>query len=395
MESTIRLFGLIVGIDSYKQGTIWNLESCVDDAKKVQRWLLKDLSVPKDHVCMLLDKEAIADNIERSFSSHLIQNTKIHRGDAIVVYFSCHGSTVRSPEGPGTEVLCTYDFGQGEVVGLSDRALQTMLLDLSKAKGDNITVILDSCFSPLQSPANIRDRRNTRWAPSDKIVARDASPDRPTPSGRDDSRDVGFHRALESYTFLAACGSGEKALEAKEGGRFTSAFLETVREMPLHNMSCAGILEHVRSKMGGGQRPFAAGLNVKRPLFDRVPFIPDARYFQVDFAADSKLLRIGLGTVHGVVEGTEFSVHAHNLCGLYNPAMGSALVTHVYPTWSFAQTKASVPPTCWVQVRRWNNRGLGGLSVGVKTKRSSSLLRRPSRVSLQTTARSLLSLPKA
>ncbi|KAJ7034937.1 hypothetical protein C8F04DRAFT_904620, partial [Mycena alexandri] len=371
---TIRLFGLIVGIDSYKQGTIWNLESCVDDAKKVQRWLLKDLKVPKDHVCMLLDKEATKDNIERSFSSHLIQNTKTQRGDAMIVYFSCHGSTVRWAEGPGTEVLCTYDFGQGNVVGLLDRALQTMLLDLSKAKGDNITIILDSCFSPLQSPANIRDRRNTRWTPSDKIVSHDASPGRPTILARDDLRDVGFHRALESYTLLAACPSGEKALEGKEGGRFTSALLETVRETPLHNISCAGMLEHVRSKIGGGQRPFAAGLNVKRPLFDAVPFIPDLRYFQADFADDFKLLRIGLGTVHGVVEGTEFSVHPHNYRGSCNPVMANALVTHVYPTWSFAQAKSSVPPTCWVQIRRWNNRG--GFNAGVKAKNSSSLLRR-------------------
>ncbi|KAJ7158866.1 hypothetical protein C8R46DRAFT_403062 [Mycena filopes] len=392
MESTIRLFGLIIGIDQYKSGSIWNLESCVDDAKNVQRWLLKDLKVPKDRVCMLLDKDATKDNVERSFSSHLIENTNIQRGDAILFYFAGYGSTVRSPERhvSSTEVLCTYDFGQ-EKAGISACTLRTMLLELSRVKGDNITIILDSCFSP---PPNIRDRRNTRWTPADKeSLPRDAFVSRPTGLGRNDPRSVGFVHAVESYTLLAASGGGEKASEGKGGGRFTSALLETARETPLHNMSCTGMIKHIRTKMGGDQHPFAAGLNAKRPLFDAVPFIPDTRYIQAEFADDFKLLRIGLGAVHGVVEGTELSVHLHNYCGSCNPVMASASVIHVYPSWSFAQTKSSVPPGCWVQIRRLNNRGV--FNMELKANISSSLLRRPSRVSLQTIARSFLLLPKS
>jgi len=399
MSSTIPLFALLIGVDQYKSGALWNLESCVEDAKNVQRWLLKDLNVPKDQLCVLLDKDATKDNIERCFLNHLIQNTMIQRDDAIIIYFAGHGSTVPVPANwfhkgsvSGTaEVLCSYDSGHGGVAGISDRSFHGMLHDLSQAKGDNITVILDSCFSPLQCPANMRDRHRTRWTPSEKVLPRDLSAGLwSTASVRDYPRDVGFYNTTESHTLLAACNPGEKAMEGKEGGKFTAALLETAREMALHNVSCTGMLTHIRSKIGGGQCPFAAGLNVKRPIFDAVPFVPDGRYFQTDLAHDPKMLRIGLGAVHGVVEGTEFSLHMHNYCASCNPSIASVSVTHVYPTWSFAHLKSPIPIPpggCWAQIRRWNNRG-----GGVRSKKSVSALRRPSRASLHSLARSFLLL---
>jgi len=184
---------------------------------------------------MLLDKHATKENIEKSFLRHLVHNENIQRGDAIVIYFCGHGSTVPAPNGwfhegsvSGTaEVLCSYDFGHRGVVGISDRSLQSMLEELSNAKGDNIAVVLDSCFAPLQSPSNIRDRRHTRWTPSDKLVT---SQDLlaglwPAANKQEYPRGVGFCNTTNSaYTLLAACSPGEKAVEGKDGGKFTSAF---------------------------------------------------------------------------------------------------------------------------------------------------------------------------
>ncbi|KAJ7178594.1 hypothetical protein C8R43DRAFT_1117968 [Mycena crocata] len=111
-----RVSSLLIGVDQYKTGSIWNLESCVDDAQNVQRGLLEDLKV---HICMLLDRQATKENIETCFLTHLLQNAKIAHGDAISIYFAGHGSTIRAPidwfhsgSVAGTaEVLCTYDFG--------------------------------------------------------------------------------------------------------------------------------------------------------------------------------------------------------------------------------------------------------------------------------------------
>ncbi|KAJ7704416.1 hypothetical protein B0H17DRAFT_912885, partial [Mycena rosella] len=361
----IRVFGLVIGIDKYKSGTVWNLESCVDDAQKVQRWLQKDLKVPKDQICTLLDKHATKENIEQSFLRHLVHNEHIQRGDAIVIYFAGHGSSLPAPDGwfhkrsvGGTaEVLCSYDFGQREVVGISDRSLQSMLEELSRAKGDNIAVILDSCFAPLQSPSNIRDRRHTRWTPADKVTSQDLFAGLwPAARTQEYPRGVGFYNtANTAYTLLAACSPGEKAVEGKDGGKFTSAFLETARETPLHSASYVSLLRHIRPKVGDGQRPLFAGANAKRPIFDAVPFLPDDAYFQTDQVHDLKMLRIGLGAVHGVVEGTKFSVHVHNYRGSCNPAIAHVSVTDVYPTWSFGLPTHAVPAGCWVQIKRWNN----------------------------------------
>ncbi|KAJ7130285.1 caspase domain-containing protein [Mycena epipterygia] len=401
MEPAIRVFGLVIGIDKYKSGAVWNLESCVDDAQKVQRWLRKDLKVPKDQILMLLDKHATKENIEKCFLRHLVHNDNIQRGDAIIIYFAGHGTTVPAPDGwfhkgsiAGTaEVLCSYDFGQGGVVGISDRSLQSMLEELSKAKGDNITVILDSCFAPIQSASNVRDRRNTRWTPADKVNSQDLVAGLwPAAQTQEYPRGVGFYNTANSaYTLLAACSPGEKAVEGKDGGKFTSAFLETARETPLHSASYVSLLRHIRPKIGEGQRPLFAGINAKRPIFDAVPFLPDEAYFQTDPVRDPKMLRIGLGAVHGVVEGTEFSVHVHNYRGSCNPAIAHVSVTDVYPTWSYGYTSHSVPSGCWAQIKRWNNRG-GFL---LRSEKSFSLLRRPSRISLHSLARSLFHRPKS
>ncbi|KAJ6625101.1 hypothetical protein B0H10DRAFT_655056 [Mycena sp. CBHHK59/15] len=396
MEPDIRVFGLIIGIDKYKAGAVWNLNSCVDDAEKVRCWLRKDLGVPKEQICMLLDGLATKENIEKSFLHHLVHNDDIKRGDAIIIYFAGHGSTVPTPPGwfhtgsiAGTaEVLCSYDFGQRGVVGISDRSLHSMLEELSAVKGDNIVVILDTCFAPLQSPSNIRDRRNTRWTPSHKVSSNDLSAGLwPAARAREYPRDVGFCNTSNSaYTLLVACSPGEKAVEGKDGGKFTSAFLETARETPLHCASYMSILGHIRPKIGEGQRPLVAGLDAKRTIFDAVPFVPDQRYIQTDSVQDPKMIRIDLGAVHGVVKGTEFSVHNHNYCGSRNPPIANVSVTHVYPTWSFGHISHSVPSGCWAQIRRWNNRE----NFRFGSKRSLSMLRRPSRASLHSVARSIL-----
>ncbi|KAF7374967.1 hypothetical protein MSAN_00382800 [Mycena sanguinolenta] len=398
MPSSIPLFGLLIGIDQYKSGALWNLESCVEDAKNVHRWLLKDLQVPKEQLCMLLDKDATKDSIERCFSNHLILNPKISHGDAIIIFFAVHGSTIPAPANwfhkgsvAGTaEVLCSYDFGHGGVAGISDRSLHAMLADLCEAKGDNITLVLDSCFSPVQSPANMRDRHRTRWTPSEKLSPHDLLTGLwSTASVRNYPRDVGFYHTTEDYTLLAACSPGEKAVEGKEGGRFTAALLETAREISLHNVSCTGVLKHIRSKIGGSQSPFAAGLNAKRPLFDALPFLPDGRYFQTEPTPDSKMLRIGVGAAHGVVEGTEFSIHLHNYCGSCNPPIASvSVIGQVHPTWCFARIDAPIPAGSWAQIRRWKSRE----KFGLRSRNSLSVLRRPS---LQSLTRSFMLLSNA
>ncbi|KAG6831837.1 hypothetical protein H0H87_003756 [Tephrocybe sp. NHM501043] len=370
-----RLFALIIGIDRYQSGSIWNLSSCVEDAKRIRRFLIDALKVPRDQISLLLDHRATKKAIEDAFMAHLVNNPAIEKGDAIIVYFAGHGSSIVAPkewfEG-GTysanrtvEVLCScdHDTTQSDVriAGISDRSLHAMLSELAQTKGNNITFIADCCFSPSASRTNGIDRSSTRWTPTTKAKPHDlytslwpGARGQPRPMGH------GFYTVQhESHVFLAACRPGELAVEGKNGGRFTDSFLEAAADVSLHRTSYATLFDRIQQGIGvNEQRPICLGKHKSRIVFDAVPFIPDSRLVSVDFC-DSSRPRIEAGAAHGVVKGCEFSLHIHNYRASRNPSIGILVVFEVHPTWCFARLKTAteyVPQTCWAHVTRWNNR---------------------------------------
>lgn len=355
------MFALIVGVDKYKSGSVWDLDSCVSDARRVSRWLSHDLGVPKVNICMLLDEEATLQNIQAAFVSHLVQNEAIHRGDAILVYFAGHGSLIRAPpDWPlgqtatrDIQVLCPYDHDtkttQGRVAGFSDVSLKALLKALSLAKGNNVTVAVDSCFSP---PSNIRHRRHIRFTPTQKAKSEDlrsslwrGAADTVLP---DDT--AGFYSAkITSHILLAACGPNERAAEGKDGGRFTSAFLEAARATQLRKASYDTFMASVISMMGDGQRPMGIG-NTSRFVFDSAPFLPNAAYRAVT-VHDEKHFRVEGGSMHGIEKGHELSIHSHNFSGEKNPPIASVIVSEIHPTWCLVHRKSlntlTIPSECW------------------------------------------------
>ncbi|KAJ2972905.1 hypothetical protein NUW54_g12171 [Trametes sanguinea] len=151
-----QVFALIIGIDNYESNDIWNLHSAAKDARRIEQWLVRDFQVPRSHICRLLDHQATKRNIEDIFMTHLVNNPAIEPGDALVVYFAGHGSSIRAPAGwfdqgrGDVPVLCPYDYdvkssSRHTNTGISDRSLHAMLQDLAQVKGDNITLILDTC----------------------------------------------------------------------------------------------------------------------------------------------------------------------------------------------------------------------------------------------------------
>ncbi|PSR76509.1 hypothetical protein PHLCEN_2v8412 [Hermanssonia centrifuga] len=363
-----RVFALIIGIDKYKSGNIWNLESCVDDAQSIRHLLMHDLHVPQEQICFLTDQQATKRAIEDAFMSHLVNNPDIERGDAMVLYFAGHGASIRSPKGWFTEngkdveVLCPYDYdsksSEGRVSGISDRSFQAMLRDLSESKGNNVTVILDCCFS---SPASSRDRRHTRWTPTSK-----ATPDDlyiglwRNALARSNPTDVirGFTRASgDSHIVLAASRQGGTAVEGKGGGLFTQALISVKDSVPLHTLTFVDLLHLIEKRMEG-YRPVVVGQNIEQTLFDGVPFTADPCFVSVD-AYDSDQVRIDAGAIHGVVEGTEFSIHDHNYRSSLNPLRGTVYASEIHPTWCLARTRSQSKkaiPEGWARIRRWNNR---------------------------------------
>ncbi|KAF9452746.1 hypothetical protein P691DRAFT_660147 [Macrolepiota fuliginosa MF-IS2] len=367
---TSRAFALIVGIDYYQSGNVWNLHSCVHDARRIRSWLVDDLNVPEDQICMLLDNQATKQNIEDRFMSHLMNNHAIEKGDAILIYFAGHGSVVRAPDGwfqpdsprqnQGVEVLCTHDYEtkatHGRIAGISDKSMRAMLFELSQAKGDNITLILDTCFSPGR---DIEGRGSTRWTPTTKVTPDDlyrclwyGARGRPYEDPH------GFLTSQKSHVCLAACGNGSQAMEGKNGGRLTHQFFELVSELPLHRVSYVDFLDRLQQVMPPTQQPVCYGSHKERILFDAAPFGIDGRFLHVTLT-DEDRLKIEAGLIHGLVEGSELSLHLHNHHCSKNPLFSAVVVEDLHPTWCFARAldpKVTLPQTCWAKITRWNNR---------------------------------------
>ncbi|KIY74334.1 hypothetical protein CYLTODRAFT_2784 [Cylindrobasidium torrendii FP15055 ss-10] len=359
-------FALLVGIDKYKSGPIWDFEACSSDARRVGRWLLNDLFVPKSHIRLLVDEDATTQNIKDVFTAHLLNNDNIQQGDAVVIYFAGHGSIVELPAGwagsgsdaADVQVLCPHDYdtktSQGRVAGISALSLNAMLRELGRTKTDNITLILDTSLSP---PADLRWRGGVRWTPTRKVSAKDLKTCRWFGSAEDSANPLGISRSFYaddiSHTLLAASGPSEKASTGKDGGKFTSALLEAAREMDLATATYTDLISYIEPKLlDVRQRPVCVG-RTSRHVFDSVPFAPDPTYLPVA-VHDEKRFRIE-GRMQ-VEKGQELSLHPHNITGQHNPTITRVVVSEVHPTFCIVRRRSlssvAIPEECWARPRQ-------------------------------------------
>ncbi|KAI0026847.1 hypothetical protein K488DRAFT_30443, partial [Vararia minispora EC-137] len=147
----------LIGINDYPAFS--NLNGAVADAKLMKDFLVNTLGVPDDgtHIRTLLDADATHDKIISSFSDLAYDNT-IKKYDPILIFYAGHGGTLPKPpewNANSSEIQClvAYDAGYDDKEGkwvkgvVPDIILASLLATLSKTKGDNITVILDCCYS--------------------------------------------------------------------------------------------------------------------------------------------------------------------------------------------------------------------------------------------------------
>lgn len=124
---------------------------------------------------------------------------------------------------------------------------------------------------------------------------------------------AGFqYRAMISHVLLAACRPDELASEdpsAKNGpgGLFTTALIECLRRSSLHDTSYSGLFEILDLKHKN-QHPQCEGLKRDRLLFSVNTLRNGRTTFKVYERKNG--LYVSAGSIHGVVEGTEFSVRS-------------------------------------------------------------------------------------
>ncbi|KAF8598118.1 hypothetical protein BDV93DRAFT_609999 [Ceratobasidium sp. AG-I] len=362
-----RIHALIIGINEYQHEKHKNLKGCVADAKAFMSYLIEDLRVPQDQILYLQDEQATRQGILNGFLSHLINNPNIERLDPIVIYFAGHGARVTAPpEWHSSDGMCElilpHDASWSDmrkdiltnvppierenfVHGIPDQTIRSLIHRLHELKGDNIVVILDSCFSASSTrsmatnrnsevgatPHNTTDSEIRGFSPINTL-AESQEVDRAKRSGV-------FVPLKGTHILLAACPSDKTAQEGlvtdQAGnttvrGLFTFHVLRALRACNLSTTSYSGLMDRVAESMSiytthnrgqvNFQTPQCEGSNRGRILF------------QTEFALTKGMLRVlrsdtrgeflvKAGNATGVTVGTVFDIYSADMAPDSDPAV--------------------------------------------------------------------------
>jgi uncharacterized caspase-like protein len=147
-SDVVQMYALLIGINKYKNPEIQGLSGCLNDCNNMREYLISRLGVPESHIVVLTNEAATRHAILSNFESHLVQNPRIKKGDAIMFYFAGHGCRVGGPSGWLTsddqiEMISPYDErttdSTGELIhGVPDLTINALMRILAFYKGDNI-----------------------------------------------------------------------------------------------------------------------------------------------------------------------------------------------------------------------------------------------------------------
>ncbi len=343
------VWALLIGINEYKSPGLKTLYGCVNDVQAMERFLMNQMNVPDRQIKVLVNQEATREGIISAFKGFLIENLAIPKGSQILFHYSGHGSQMRNTTGTEPdgldETIVPHDSRVGVVFDIPDKTLAGLIDRLAAAKGENITVILDSCHSG-SGTREIRpvDAAPTRRAPADpRMPPPDLDADlRPKASTRGAARS-GWAVARANHVLVAGCLDREESNEysTAEGifhGALTYFSLEYLRQKP-PGAAYADWHAYAMRRVNSfypNQTPQCEGQR-DRAIFgdayvERDPFIPVKRM------AGEDRITIEAGLLHGIHEGTELAIHPASVASKQNlpQPLATARVENVTATTSSA-----------------------------------------------------------
>ncbi|KAJ6579078.1 caspase domain-containing protein [Mycena vulgaris] len=374
MQSTpdpeCRVFALIIGIDRYANSDLPPLKGCVNDAEAFRDYLTGALLVPntKGHIKMLTNEQAKRAQILQTFDEHLIQNSRIRdvdstgsAGDTIIFFFAGHGSR---PESTVRGAVDSIPRGR-PVYGIPHRTVNNLLRRLAERKGNNITVILDTCFSGGLTRTDRSVPRCFKSAfpiPADLDI--DLFPGADLPSARAMAQEApdGRYRRMASHVLLSACSDSQSAHETKSNGKWRGRFSESLernlKSAPLPSTTYSDIIERVGK--WPAQDPQVEGEHKGRLLFNSTyPSRTHQSWTVLPSGSSSPgYIRVDVGSVRGVLPGTEFVVEdsANNPVGLFRAVDVSLDSSELKAA---NKDDALVVPVGWrARVTNWHNNGM-------------------------------------
>ena len=165
-QGTPRKLALLVGINEYPEtGEYSALRGCVMDVDLQRQLLINRFGFNPKDILTLTDAKATRQGILTAFEEHLIKQAK--PGDVVVYHFSGHGSRVADPDGdtpdglnstfvPVDSTSATGTRSQGGVV--QDIMGRTLFLLMYALQTENVTAVLDSCYSGGGTRGNLQIR---------------------------------------------------------------------------------------------------------------------------------------------------------------------------------------------------------------------------------------------
>ena len=174
-QSTSRKLALLIGINQYKRNSSgWiPLKGCVTDIQLQRELLINCFGFQSQDILTLSDRAATRQNILTAFEEHLIKQAQ--PGDVVVFHFSGHGSRVQdkdSQDGFNGTIVPIDSPNNDQSEGLSpesnsgvhtprqvkDIMGHTLFLLTSALQTENVTMVLDCCYSGGTTRGNLRVR---------------------------------------------------------------------------------------------------------------------------------------------------------------------------------------------------------------------------------------------
>ena len=177
-QSTPRKLALLVGINEY-EADLGSLQGCLTDVEMQRELLINRFGFNRNDIVEVTNAQATRQGILTAFEEHLIKQAK--PGDVVVFHYSGHGSRVRDPDpldekDPFNSTMVPSDRPSDSVTSsanpVPDIMGQTLFLLMSALPTENLTVVLDSCYSGGGKRGNLL----VRSARLDRGVTLDVSP---------------------------------------------------------------------------------------------------------------------------------------------------------------------------------------------------------------------------
>jgi hypothetical protein len=147
-QSNPRKLALLVGINNYTSG-IRPLRGCMTDVEMQRELLIHRFGFNPKDILEVKDTKATRSEMIAAFEEHLIKQAK--PDDIVVFHFSGHGSRVIDPNPIGNKklnsTLVPIDTVTESPNIVRDIMGQTLFLLMSAVPTENLTIVLDSCYS--------------------------------------------------------------------------------------------------------------------------------------------------------------------------------------------------------------------------------------------------------